>query len=205
MEGSSASSTEEEYMHLDDADLDADDLAYLELPTDEEVAESTAKQRALMASFKMQRRDEAARRLMAAKRRAAADKLAAVDEARAAAVATAAPRGPCEGCDGMTAAGRACEGGGVCEGARTPIPPALLLRRRPHRRRCPTQLIAAAGSTPPPSPGDRQPWRLRQFRRGRLRHPVVVDSITRILSGVYSASIPVWGYFGSELEYIKYV
>jgi hypothetical protein len=40
------SGTEEEYMHLDDADLDddldADDLAYLELPTDEEAAESVS-------------------------------------------------------------------------------------------------------------------------------------------------------------------
>jgi hypothetical protein len=63
-----------------------------------------------MASFEMQRRDEAARRLMAAERRAAADdlaavhqsahqsaylhNLAAVDEARAVA---AAPGGPREG------------------------------------------------------------------------------------------------------------
>jgi hypothetical protein len=43
-------------VHLDDADLDddfhADDLAYLELPTDEEAAKSSAEQRALMASFK---------------------------------------------------------------------------------------------------------------------------------------------------------
>jgi hypothetical protein len=36
--GSSTGGTEEEYMHLDDTDLDADDLAYLELPTDEEAA-----------------------------------------------------------------------------------------------------------------------------------------------------------------------
>jgi hypothetical protein len=35
--GSSAGGTEEEYVHLDDADL-----AYLELPTDEEAAESDA-------------------------------------------------------------------------------------------------------------------------------------------------------------------
>jgi hypothetical protein len=44
--GSSAGGTEEEYVHLDDADLDddldTDDLAYLELPTDEEAAESAA-------------------------------------------------------------------------------------------------------------------------------------------------------------------
>jgi hypothetical protein len=54
------SGTEEEYVHLDDADLDddldADDLAYLELPTDEEATESAAEQRALMASFETQRR-----------------------------------------------------------------------------------------------------------------------------------------------------
>jgi hypothetical protein len=47
--GSGAGGTEDEYLHLDDADLD-DDLAYLELPTDEEAVESAAEQRALMAS-----------------------------------------------------------------------------------------------------------------------------------------------------------
>jgi hypothetical protein len=88
-------------VHLDYADLNADDLAYLELPTDEEAAESAAEQRVLMVSFETQRRDEAARRLMAAERRATADELVAlhqsarqsaylpnlavVDEARAAA------------------------------------------------------------------------------------------------------------------------
>jgi hypothetical protein len=75
-EGFSVGGTEEEYVHLNDADLDddldADDLAYLELPTDEEAAESAAEQRALMASFETQRRNESARRLMAAERRAAA-------------------------------------------------------------------------------------------------------------------------------------
>jgi hypothetical protein len=73
--GLDAGGTEEEYVHLDDTDLDddldADDLAYLELPTNEEAVESAAEQRALMASFETQRRDEAARRLMAAERRAA--------------------------------------------------------------------------------------------------------------------------------------
>jgi hypothetical protein len=72
-------------VHLDDADLDgnldddldADYLAYLELPTDEEAAESAAKQRVLMALFETQRRVEAVRLLMAAERRAAADELAA--------------------------------------------------------------------------------------------------------------------------------
>jgi hypothetical protein len=71
-------------VHLNDADLDddlnADDLAYLKLPTDEEAAESAAEQRALMASFETQRHDEAARRLMAAERRAAADDLAAANQ-----------------------------------------------------------------------------------------------------------------------------
>jgi hypothetical protein len=41
-EGSCAGGTKEEYVHLDDADLDADNLAYLELPTDEEAMESAA-------------------------------------------------------------------------------------------------------------------------------------------------------------------
>jgi hypothetical protein len=81
-------------VHLDD-DLDTDDLTYLELPTDEEAAESTTEQRALMASFKMHHRDEAAQCLMAADRRASVHQsahqsaylhnLAVVDEARAAA------------------------------------------------------------------------------------------------------------------------
>jgi hypothetical protein len=80
-EGSGVSDTEEEYMHLDDDDdLDTDDLAYLELPTDEEAAESAAEQRVLMASFKTQRRDEAARRLMVPERRTVADDLAAVQQ-----------------------------------------------------------------------------------------------------------------------------
>jgi hypothetical protein len=78
--GSSAGSTEEEDVHLDNDDLDIDDLAYLELPTDEEAAESTAEQRALMASFETQRHDEAARLLMAPERRAAADDLAAAHQ-----------------------------------------------------------------------------------------------------------------------------
>jgi hypothetical protein len=68
--GSDAGGTEEEYVHLDDAYLDTDDLAYLEVPTDEEAAESAAEQRALMVSFETQRRDEATQRLMAAERRA---------------------------------------------------------------------------------------------------------------------------------------
>jgi hypothetical protein len=63
-EGSGTSGTEEEYVHLDDddldEDLDANDLAYLELPTDKESAESAVGQRALMASFEMQHRDEVA-------------------------------------------------------------------------------------------------------------------------------------------------
>jgi hypothetical protein len=79
-EGSGPDGTEEEYMHLDDNDLDADDLAYLELPTDEEAVESTAEQRALMASIETQRRDKVAQRLMATERRAAADDLAAAHQ-----------------------------------------------------------------------------------------------------------------------------
>jgi hypothetical protein len=96
-EGFGAGGTEEEYVHLDNADLDddldADDLAYLELPTDEEAAESAVEQRALMASFETQRHNKSARRLMAAERRVAAHQsarqsafirnLAAADELRA--------------------------------------------------------------------------------------------------------------------------
>jgi hypothetical protein len=76
-EGFGASDNEDEYMHLDDDDLDIDDLAYLELPTDAEAAESADEQRALMASFEMHQRDELGRRLMAAGRRAGAADLAA--------------------------------------------------------------------------------------------------------------------------------
>jgi hypothetical protein len=76
-EGSGAGGNEEEYVHLDDDDLDVDDLAYLELPTDEEAAESSAEQRASMASFETHRRDELGRRLMAAERRVAAADLVA--------------------------------------------------------------------------------------------------------------------------------
>jgi hypothetical protein len=88
-EGSGADGNEEEYVHLDDADLDddldaddldADNLVYLELPTDEEAVESAAEQRALMASFEMQRRDDAARRLMAVETRAVEEDLAAVHQ-----------------------------------------------------------------------------------------------------------------------------
>jgi hypothetical protein len=57
-------------VHLDD-----DDLAYLELPTDEEAAESAAEQR---ASFKTHRCDKSGRRLMAAERWAATDDMAAL-------------------------------------------------------------------------------------------------------------------------------
>jgi hypothetical protein len=41
-EGSGTVGNKEEYVHLDDNDLDTDDLAYLKLPTDEEDAESAA-------------------------------------------------------------------------------------------------------------------------------------------------------------------
>jgi cytochrome c5 len=58
-------------VHLND-----DDLAYLKLPTNEGATEVAVEQRALMASFETQRRDESARRLMTAERRTAADRLA---------------------------------------------------------------------------------------------------------------------------------
>jgi hypothetical protein len=76
-EGSVAGGNEDEYVHLDDDDLDADDLAYLDLPTDAEVAESAAEQRALMVLFETQRHNESGRRLMVAEIRATATDLAA--------------------------------------------------------------------------------------------------------------------------------
>jgi hypothetical protein len=55
-EGSGAGINEDDYVHLDDDDdLDAD------LLTDAKVVEDAAKQRALMASFEMQHRDQSAR------------------------------------------------------------------------------------------------------------------------------------------------
>jgi AMMECR1 domain-containing protein len=52
---------------------DSDKEEFLaELLTDAEAEEATAEQRAIVASFKMQRRDWAAQKLMAAERRAAA-------------------------------------------------------------------------------------------------------------------------------------
>jgi hypothetical protein len=78
--GTSAGGSEDddEYLHLDDDDLDADFL--VELPTDPEAAEAAAERRALMASFEMQHRDQSARQLMVAERRVAADRLAAVQQ-----------------------------------------------------------------------------------------------------------------------------
>jgi hypothetical protein len=73
-----------EYAHLADTDLnddfDADDLAYLELPTGEEAAKAVADQRALKESFETQHHDESTHRLMTAERRAAADRLAAAQQ-----------------------------------------------------------------------------------------------------------------------------
>jgi hypothetical protein len=57
-EGSGAGGNKEEYVHLEDDDLDTDYLTYLELPTDEEAVESAAEQGALMASFETRRRNE---------------------------------------------------------------------------------------------------------------------------------------------------
>jgi hypothetical protein len=72
-EGSDAGVNEDDYVHLDDDDdLDAD------LLTDAKFVEDATKQRAPMASFEMQRRDQSARQLMVAERRATADRLAAV-------------------------------------------------------------------------------------------------------------------------------
>jgi hypothetical protein len=56
---------------------DSDDEEFLtELPTDAEAEEAVAEQRAIVASFEMQRRDRAAQELMATERRAAAARLA---------------------------------------------------------------------------------------------------------------------------------
>jgi hypothetical protein len=71
-ESSGTGGNKEEYVHLD-----TNDLAYLELPTDEEAAECAAEQGVLMASFEMHHHDESGRRLMAVERRAAVADLAA--------------------------------------------------------------------------------------------------------------------------------
>jgi hypothetical protein len=52
-EGSGGNNNDGEYVHLDDDDLDADRLTELDLPTDEEIGEAAAEQRALMALFEM--------------------------------------------------------------------------------------------------------------------------------------------------------
>jgi hypothetical protein len=74
-EGSSigGNADNDDYVHLDNDDLDANFLA--DLPT---IAEATAEQRALMASFEMQCCDQSAWQLMVAERRASMDRLAVV-------------------------------------------------------------------------------------------------------------------------------
>jgi hypothetical protein len=96
----------------DDDDLDADFV--VELPTDPEAAEAADEQRALMASFEMQRRDQSTRQLMAVERRAATDRLTAAQQwARH----SASPwqHGGSEGGGETAAGGRPGEGGGVGE------------------------------------------------------------------------------------------
>jgi hypothetical protein len=81
VEGFGAGGNEDEYVHLDDDDLDydldAEDLANLEPPTNAKAAESAAEQRALMASFETHQGDESGRRLMAVERRATVSDMAA--------------------------------------------------------------------------------------------------------------------------------
>jgi hypothetical protein len=50
--GTGGNGNDDEYVHLDDDDLNTDDLTYLELPTDEEAVKAAVEQRALVASFK---------------------------------------------------------------------------------------------------------------------------------------------------------
>jgi hypothetical protein len=50
---------DDEYFHLDNDDLDADDLA--DLPDYAEAEQAAAEQRVLMVSFETQRRNESAR------------------------------------------------------------------------------------------------------------------------------------------------
>jgi hypothetical protein len=58
-------------------EVDDDDGDFADLPDDGEAEEATAEQRALLASFEMKRRDEAARQFMVAERRVAADRVTA--------------------------------------------------------------------------------------------------------------------------------
>jgi hypothetical protein len=107
-EGSGAGDNrnKEEYVHLDD-----DDLTYLELPTDEEAAEAAAEQRALMASYEMQRHNESTYRLMTAKRRAV-DRMA-VAQQRGLPLGSPPQHGRGEGGEGS---GKTAPGGGGGEG-----------------------------------------------------------------------------------------
>jgi hypothetical protein len=76
-EGSSigGNADDDNYIHLDNDDLDANFLA--DLPT---ITEATAEQRALMASFEMHCCDQSAQQLMVAERRASMDRLAVVQQ-----------------------------------------------------------------------------------------------------------------------------
>jgi hypothetical protein len=65
-----------------------------------------------------------------------------------------------------------------CVNTNTPCPPTSPMPASQKMANPPPG--TGAGSTPPPSPGDRQPWALRPYRRGRLRRPVAVGSITDV-------------------------
>jgi hypothetical protein len=69
---------DDDYVHLDDDDLDEDDLA--DLSTDAEATKAVVKQRGLMALFETQRRNETIWGFMVAKRRMATNRLAAAQQ-----------------------------------------------------------------------------------------------------------------------------
>jgi hypothetical protein len=128
--GFDADDNKEEYVHLDD-----DDLAYLELPTDEEAAESAAEQRALMVLFEMHHRDESGREKGSGGR-------AGGITIEGAPLGSPLQHGGSE--EGKGSGGEASGGGGPGkgsgggEGTRSPVSPSLLPRRCWHHRRCPT-------------------------------------------------------------------
>jgi hypothetical protein len=70
---------DDDFVHLDDDDLDGDFLA--KLGDDREAEEAAAERRALVASFETKRCDESARWFMLTERRAPAARLAAAQQA----------------------------------------------------------------------------------------------------------------------------
>jgi hypothetical protein len=129
--GTGGKADDDDYVHLDNDDLDANFLA--DLPT---IAEAAAERRALMASFETQHCDQSARQLMVAERRASMDRLAAAQQrARHSAhhCNMAAAMGGGGTAPGGEGSGEGNNSVGEGKSARAPVPPPLLRRLRGRR------------------------------------------------------------------------